>query len=642
MRIVRTSLHTFLGATWHALPTDRLCCHVAGTIYQEDVPNGAALSRVESKIVVKSIPPESPSTADPFGPLLPESVHAALETHHQQVHSLLHGLASQVSTDAQAVQETLRSKDLPHVLEAVTRQDRALPEHTKSKVVKAKGTATVQQLFELRGECESCEVEAASLIDLLEAMLKTESEKDQTLTDEVPAANLSSMRSSMALTTCRSTVSAAAEKVKTANSVTKKLGTRLDAAMDDLTALTPSIHEIEAQMPHLDGTPLEEEPCVGALRTLLESLDQIKVDSAATLGSARQMADEQRNETERLGVALLGGGASSDVLTEAMGVFEGVQASLRALHARRETLLDEVGVQHDLLMRAQGAASNYTVRQEYALPSIPPLASHHLSSLGATWHALLTPCLPWCHVAGTSVPSYMAPRSSSSFTPGSPKVSLSTRPSSHRYVVPPSRPLPSPTSERSSAIRCSPPRALGEADQERRRRRPRCSPPPRSNALPPPRIRAQAVRSLRPAHGTGSAAMRRRMLPRAIPGGRRGRSSKRTPSRMPSRKAATAATSSSSSRRSRGRCRRVGQTTHRITRSPMRSRISRCGRRPSRSRCRSSSPRPRRRRKRLRATAAGSILACRRTRRSSRAPIARCTIACQASELRRRRLWPLL
>ena len=256
--------------------------HENTTIYQEELPGH--MGSVEGKVVVKPTPPEllrEPHAA--FGLLLPESVRQAVEAHHNDVYRLLHGLASQVSADAQAVQEELRRKDLPQKLEAVTMQDKALPEHTRSKLAKAKATCSTSQLFDLRAECENCEGEANSLIELLDGLLKQETEKDAALTEEVPNVNLSSLRSSMALATCRSTVTAAAEKVKTAVSVTSSLGARLDAAISDLHAISPSISEIEAQMPHLDGTPLEQEPCVGALRSLLDSLEQVRHAAAQTL-----------------------------------------------------------------------------------------------------------------------------------------------------------------------------------------------------------------------------------------------------------------------------------------------------------------------------------------------------------------------
>ena len=126
-----------------------------------------------------------------------------------------------------------------------------------------------------------------------------------------------------------------------------------------------------AGLPHLDGTPLEEEPCVPALRTLLESLEGMKGDAAATLAAAQaQRADEEA--TGSLAAALVNrpDGVSADAhaaatLASAMGVYTAVESSMAEAHARREALLDEVATQQQLFMAAQSEAGNYAARKEY-------------------------------------------------------------------------------------------------------------------------------------------------------------------------------------------------------------------------------------------------------------------------------------
>lgn len=45
--------------------------------------------------------------------------------------------------------------------------------------------------------------------------------------------------------------------------VTARLRSRLDAALDSMVVLERPLETLEAALPHLDGTPLEDEPCVG-------------------------------------------------------------------------------------------------------------------------------------------------------------------------------------------------------------------------------------------------------------------------------------------------------------------------------------------------------------------------------------------
>ena len=105
------------------------------------------------------------------------------------------------------------------------------------------------------------------------------------------------------------------------------------------------------------------------LRMLIDQLEQIKVDSAATVGAARSMADEQKGD-ETIGEQLLRRGKGSDVpietvLAEYMKPFSEVQAGLGALQARRAVLFEQVRKQHELFVRARGAASSFEARQAY-------------------------------------------------------------------------------------------------------------------------------------------------------------------------------------------------------------------------------------------------------------------------------------
>ena len=174
-------------------------------------------------------------------------------------------------------QERLQELGLPHELDAVTHADRSLPPATRQKVLAAKALGTASKLNELRVQCEASQKEALELATLASNVLDEEGKRDEELLKELPTANLASMRSTYNLQMVRSSVTDASERLNKSVTVTSDLCARFDASLDKLAAITPSIEEIEHSMPHLDGTPLDQEPCVLALRSLIEQLEQIKV-----------------------------------------------------------------------------------------------------------------------------------------------------------------------------------------------------------------------------------------------------------------------------------------------------------------------------------------------------------------------------
>ena len=90
-----------------------------------------------------------------------------------------------------------------------------------------------------------------------------------------PEGKLASLKTTEDLTMCRSKLSDRKSQFVKAKDVTKKLCKRMDEELDSLMLITKSIAEIEAEMPHLDGTTLEQEPCVGELRSLIQQLEQL-------------------------------------------------------------------------------------------------------------------------------------------------------------------------------------------------------------------------------------------------------------------------------------------------------------------------------------------------------------------------------
>ena len=90
-------------------------------IYQENVPDFAALPSPEPKAVVKPLPLEIPVPAapDPFHQLLPESIRTAVDAHHGAVHGILHELSSTLSREAGATQARTTCRmhmHMPHPL----------------------------------------------------------------------------------------------------------------------------------------------------------------------------------------------------------------------------------------------------------------------------------------------------------------------------------------------------------------------------------------------------------------------------------------------------------------------------------------------------------------------------------------------
>jgi hypothetical protein len=127
--------------------------------------------------------------------------------------------------------------------------------------------------------------------------------------------------------------------------VTAKLSSRLDAALPSILRLDPPLETLEASLPHLDGTPLAAEPCVPSLRSLLDSLDQLKASAAALVERARQGHAEAR-ESAALSVALLAGKGGPMGVEGAAAVarepFERVEGEYAQRQQQRVKMLEEV------------------------------------------------------------------------------------------------------------------------------------------------------------------------------------------------------------------------------------------------------------------------------------------------------------
>uniref|UniRef100_A0A7S3WKL3 ALIX V-shaped domain-containing protein n=1 Tax=Emiliania huxleyi TaxID=2903 RepID=A0A7S3WKL3_EMIHU len=160
------------------------------------------------------------------------------------------------------------------------------------------------------------------------------------------------------------------ERLETALEVTAKLRSRHESSLREMGGLDAPLEELEARLPHLDGTPLEAEPCVEALRALLDQLEQLKAEAAAKVEAGRIRAPSRAEALAELGAALLCEGGSppadgSGAAAAAMAPFDQVVSEYDALQRRREALLAAVAEQHALFVVARHAEENYAERQEY-------------------------------------------------------------------------------------------------------------------------------------------------------------------------------------------------------------------------------------------------------------------------------------
>mmetsp|Transcript_26457 Transcript_26457/g.79063 ORF Transcript_26457/g.79063 Transcript_26457/m.79063 type:complete len:233 (-) Transcript_26457:195-893(-) len=204
-------------------------------------------------------------------------------------------------------------------------------------------------------------------------VLKAEEEKDAALLSDEPRLTrplLHALKTTQPLVITRSQLDTNRERLETALEVTAKLRSRHESSLREMGGLDAPLEELEARLPHLDGTPLEAEPCVEALRALLDQLEQLKAEAAAKVEAGRIRAPSRAEALAELGAALLCEGGSppadgSGAAAAAMAPFDQVVSEYDALQRRREALLAAVAEQHALFVVARHAEENYAERQEY-------------------------------------------------------------------------------------------------------------------------------------------------------------------------------------------------------------------------------------------------------------------------------------
>jgi len=343
-------------------------------IYEEPVPT--SMPPLERKVLVAPTdPPEVPllGGSDALrGMLVPRAVERLVAQHHTKVQELLREASTRVSTDAEDASRKLSALQLPHELDARTNADMHLPPEVLKKVNEAKQLGSAETLQQLRMQCEQAEEKAELPAVFAQSILDREEEEDKKFVAEQsslpnPEGKLASLKTSEDLTMCRSKLSDRKSQFDKAKEVTKGLCKRMDEELDSLMLITKSIAEIEAEMPHLDGTTLEQEPCVGELRSLIQQLEQLKIDSSATLGAAKAQADAQERDLslcERV-LDCAEGESRHQLLDECMQPLNEVRRSLFAINHRRAGLLCHVETEHKKFREASVAEASYPERVTY-------------------------------------------------------------------------------------------------------------------------------------------------------------------------------------------------------------------------------------------------------------------------------------
>jgi hypothetical protein len=169
------------------------------------------------------------------------------------------------------------------------------------------------------------------------------------------------VRSRARLAQCRT-------RLRTAADVTRGLKSRLCAAEPGIEAIEAPLERLHASLPHLDGTPLEAEPCVPALRKLLDDLDGLKADGAASLAAAHAAEQQQRGSAVRLGEGLLLrqlAGTLEEAMAELLAPLEAMERDAAERDVRRAELLHRLAEQARVFETARSDASSFEARQAY-------------------------------------------------------------------------------------------------------------------------------------------------------------------------------------------------------------------------------------------------------------------------------------
>jgi hypothetical protein len=326
------------------------------------------------------------------------------------VHDRLLALSTDASRAAAEAEAELRRLSLPEVLDACS-ADKRLPQRLVDKVEQVRAAGGLAALRALRGKCDALEADAAAAAGTADALLASEDESDAALMREYHDFDPEKLAtggnaSSGLLGACRARLAQCRTRLRTAADVTKGLVNRLATGLPSLEAIEAPLEELQASLPHLDGTPLEAEPCVPALRKLLDDLDGLKADGAASLAAAHQAEQRQRGEAVQLGEGLLVhhlAGTLEEAMAEllASSGLEQLERDAKERSARRAELLRRLAEQARVFETARSDAHSYEARQAYLAklrcatarpPAHPPACCSCLPRPRAS--SPVHPCLP--------------------------------------------------------------------------------------------------------------------------------------------------------------------------------------------------------------------------------------------------------
>ena len=350
--------------------------HENANIYSETVPPTASLAPIEAKRLVQPtpVPPPAAPRVAAFEGLLPATLGARIAEHHTQVHDRLLALSTTSKFDAMEVESELRRLSLPEVLDACS-LDKRLPQRLVDKVEQVRAAGGLAALRTLRDKCDALEADAKGAAGTADALLAGEDESDAALMREYHFFDPEKLAtgghaSSGLLTACRARLAQCRTRLRTAADVTKGLVNRLTTGMSSLEAIEAPLEELQAALPHLAGTPLEEEPCVPALRKLLDDLDGLKVDGAAALAAAHSAEQQGRGEAVQMAEGLLVhhlAGTLDEAMAEllASSGLEQLERDAKERSARRAELLRRLAEQARVFETARSDAHSYEARQAY-------------------------------------------------------------------------------------------------------------------------------------------------------------------------------------------------------------------------------------------------------------------------------------
>ncbi len=355
--------------------------HANNTTYFEAVPPASTLAKIEPKLLVQPLRLE-PRGAEGarseviFTGLLPGHIQEAVQKYEQSSTALVHEVNMKSARGASLVQSRLQNLGLPHALEACER-DKRLPTGLEKEITDAKAKTgpkgAMHLLSKMFAECDDLSEETSMMFKVASEMLTSQDEADAMLLSEEPRVQLENLNTTATLTRLRKDIDSLKERMDKAEQVTRELRIRFHEAAPELGMIDKPLKDLESKMPHLDGTPLEVEPCVPALYALFEQLDELKAESAAAIAAAKALRDAacSADSLDTLGeelhrLSLSSSEVSLDaVVDERMEGFKAVSSDCDERQEKRVKLLKQVEEQHAIFKTAKCAATEFYERREY-------------------------------------------------------------------------------------------------------------------------------------------------------------------------------------------------------------------------------------------------------------------------------------